>query len=57
MAPLYDFTCDHCDDTQEIQLPFDHGGDINCGHCGNKLVKVWPTPGIQFKGDGWASKS
>jgi putative FmdB family regulatory protein len=54
--PLYDFRCDHCGDTQEIKLPFDYGGTINCGNCGNKLLKVWPSPGIHFKGDGWASK-
>lgn len=54
--PIYDFNCDHCDDTQEIKLPFDYAKDINCGNCGNKLVKVWPTPGVHFKGDGWASK-
>ena len=55
--PVYDYECRSCDDVQEITLPFSHEGEINCGHCGNVLFKVYSANPIHFKGTGWAGKS
>ena len=55
--PTYDYECRSCGDRQEINLPFNHEGEINCGHCGNVLFKVFSANPIHFKGSGWAGKS
>lgn len=55
--PTYDYECRSCGDTQEINLPINHEGEINCGHCGNVLFKVFSANPIHFKGSGWAGKT
>lgn len=55
--PAYDYECRSCNDIQEITLPYNHEGEINCGHCGNVLFKVFSANPIHFKGTGWAGKS
>lgn len=55
--PTYDYECRSCCDVQEIVLPVTHEGEINCGHCGNVLFKVFSANPVHFKGTGWAGKS
>ena len=47
--PNYDFKCETCNSVVELQDPT----ALRCGTCGNTMVRIWTSPGIQFKGSGF----
>lgn len=54
--PTYEFKCAECNKTTEIIAGFnDTVIEPTC--CGGAMTRNYSTPGIIFKGNGWASKS
>ena len=49
IVPNYDFKCETCNSVVELQDPT----ALRCGTCGNTMVRIWTSPGIQFKGSGF----
>lgn len=53
----YDFTCPKCGSnltiTQSIHEPTPQ--PENC-RCGTPMNRIWRSPGIEFRGRGWAGK-
>ena len=52
--PTYDYKCEKCGSQVETYHSVNEHGP-SC--CGQPMQKVYTTPGIIFKGDGWAGKS
>lgn len=53
--PKYDFKCQMCNVTVEISVPITE--DAVAGMCcGIPMQRDYTSPGIVFKGDGWAGK-
>lgn len=52
--PTYEYACMECDLSIEKQKSFAEAESVEiCEKCGNKMVKVFGTFGIQFKGTGF----
>ena len=57
--PIYEFQCisDRCEANlryeQEFKISEPH--DIECGFCGEQMVKIYSSIGISFKGSGFYS--
>jgi len=48
----YDYVCQVCEVTEELDLPFDH--EIpKCKKCDLHMLKTYQAPGIIFKGTGF----
>jgi putative FmdB family regulatory protein len=56
MTPRYDFKCEFCMTQVELVLAVDQQVP-KCAGCMGKLVRLWSSVPIHFKGDGWAGKS
>jgi putative FmdB family regulatory protein len=54
--PTYDFQCPKCLITFEIYVSVSLQESPRCD-CGELMQKQYSSPGIIFKGEGWASKS
>ena len=52
--PTYEFKCKRCQISVDLLIPYE---DVNkewkCPQCGDKMVRVFTAPDIQFKGTGW----
>lgn len=57
--PTYDFACLNCDLSIEIVQSIYEGApkDPLCERCGNRLIRSYNAPAIQFKGGGFYSTS
>jgi len=55
--PIYEFKCPKCEVTveQAFNLYSDH--TIWCQPCQVPMNKQFASPGVIFKGDGWAGKT
>lgn len=54
--PTYEYSCIECDLTIEKQKSFSEAETSEfCEKCGNKMVKVYGTFGINLKGSGFYS--
>jgi putative FmdB family regulatory protein len=51
--PIYEYECEDCENSFEIQQKFSDKSLTICQLCGGDLRKVIHAPGIIFKGDGW----
>ena len=51
--PLYEYTCDSCEETIEVLQRFSDPPLETCTSCGGTLEKLISAPSIQFKGSGW----
>jgi putative FmdB family regulatory protein len=54
--PTYDFKCISCNKITEIIAGF-NDAVVEPICCGMKMSRFYSSPGIIFKGNGWASKS
>lgn len=55
--PRYDFECQNCNKTIELQLTVgQYESDVGrfCADCGRGLVRVIAPVGFSLKGGGWA---
>lgn len=51
--PNYDFKCEQCTQTFELNLPMDYKEMPYCEDCEKPLVRIY-TPILSiFKGEGW----
>lgn len=52
--PTYEYSCITCDLNKEIIKPFSQADSLeSCDKCGESMIKVYGTFGIQFKGSGF----
>jgi len=54
--PTYDYQCPKCKVTIEHYSAFSETTAPMCD-CGQTMQKIYSSPGVIFKGDGWAGKS
>lgn len=54
--PRYDYRCVICEDEFEVSQKFSDLPLKICNQCGGRLIKVYRSPGIAFRGSGWHSK-
>jgi len=55
--PIYEFYCDDCDITREIQKPITRATEdiVYCTECGQLMRKIIGSPIAIFKGKGFYS--
>jgi putative FmdB family regulatory protein len=51
--PRYDYKCDQCGGTQEIERSFGDNTEPIC--CQTTMIRVWSATPVHFKGDGFYS--
>ena len=52
--PIYEYTCMDCDRNEDITRGFNDPEVVpSCISCGNKMIRSYSAPGIQFKGSGF----
>jgi len=52
--PRYEYACMECDFGMEVTKSFEQSDSIQiCERCGNQMIKVYGTIGVQFKGTGF----
>lgn len=56
MAPLYDFYCKKCDESEEVFFGFADKQEMKCEECGTDMEKVIFPVGVILKGNGWAGR-
>ena len=54
--PTYEFKCPKCQIMVEKQFTVYSNHSIWCSDCQVLMEKQFSSPGIIFKGDGWAGK-
>jgi len=52
-VPIYEYQCESCDHTFEIQQKFSDPLVDACQKCGKSVRKLISAPAIVFKGTGW----
>ena len=51
---IYQYTCMECDRSIEINRPMsDPENAPSCEGCGNKMIRSYTIPSVQFKGSGF----
>jgi putative FmdB family regulatory protein len=54
--PTYEYNCITCDTSQDVTRAFDDEEVVPpCSSCGYKMIRVFNSFGIQFKGGGFYS--
>ena len=56
MAPLYDFYCKTCNESEEVFFGFADKQELKCIECGEDMTKTIFPVGVIFRGDGWAGR-
>lgn len=52
--PRYDYSCQKCSTSKEVVKSFDMADSEEvCESCGEVMIKVYGSFGIQFKGSGF----
>lgn len=52
--PVYDYQCDNCGTTFEIERAIGFSGRVRCATCGSsRTSKVFAPAGVVFKGSGF----
>ena len=56
--PIYEYSCQACDDTFDRMLPLaNHKDPQDCPSCGGATKKMVSAVNFNLAGDGWASKN
>ena len=55
--PIYEFKCPQCHISVEQSFSVYMDPVIRCQDCGVNMDKQFSSPGVIFKGDGWAGKT
>ena len=56
MMPSYDYKCDTCNSTIEVQRSFDEESTPMCTSCNGTMSRVWQATFAHFKGGGWGGQ-
>lgn len=56
MAPLYDFYCRTCDESEEHVFGFHEKHEVTCEVCGSDMSKTIFPVGVIFRGGGWGGQ-
>jgi putative FmdB family regulatory protein len=56
MAPLYDFYCATCDESEEHFFGFADKQEVTCVECGADMTKTIFAVGVIFRGGGWGGQ-
>jgi putative FmdB family regulatory protein len=52
--PVFDYQCEKCDTTFEVERPLGFSGRVKCASCGSmRTAKVFAPAGVVFKGSGF----
>ncbi len=51
--PIYEYRCKKCNNQIEVFQKLNDKPPTKCKKCGGKLEKMFSSPAIQFKGEGW----
>jgi putative FmdB family regulatory protein len=55
--PIYDYKCNTCELKMTLIRKITEAAPIPlCANCVKDLVRVYDSPGLSFKGTGWAGK-
>ena len=54
--PTYDFKCEQCQNTFELNISFDNKDLQYCEDCEKPLARVYGPVAAIFRGTGWGSK-
>jgi putative FmdB family regulatory protein len=54
--PTYEFKCPKCNEIEELITSVYSNHSVWCVDCEVAMEKQFSSPGIIFKGDGWAGK-
>lgn len=55
--PTYDFKCEQCQNTFELNLSFDNKDMQYCEDCEKPLVRIYAAVPAHFKGTGWGKSN
>ena len=55
--PTYDFKCEQCSNTFELNLSFDNKDLQYCEDCEKPLVRIYAPVAAIFKGTGWGKSN
>jgi putative FmdB family regulatory protein len=53
--PVYEYKCQTCTNTRTVTHGIEDNHQATCA-CGQPMIKVYYSPPIIFKGNGWAAK-
>jgi putative FmdB family regulatory protein len=53
MMPIYDYKCNECGGTQEVERSFGDNTEPIC--CQTVMARVWSAPAVKFNGTGFYS--
>ena len=56
MAPLYDFYCATCNESEEVFFGFADTQELKCVECGADMTKTIFPVGVIFRGGGWGGQ-
>jgi putative FmdB family regulatory protein len=56
IMPTYDFKCEQCQTTFELNLSFENKDLQYCEDCEKPLVRIYTPVGAIFKGTGWGKQ-
>jgi putative FmdB family regulatory protein len=51
--PIYEYRCKKCGKQLEVLMRSTDKPPTRCRECGGRLEKLFSSPAIQFKGEGW----
>ena len=54
--PLYEYKCQCGKEIKEVMKEFSKFDEVEICSCGKEMTRVYSSPIIYFKGDGWAFK-
>jgi putative FmdB family regulatory protein len=54
--PIYEYICKKCDLVIEKSMPMDSNAEVRCPEDNTKMKRVFSTPAVRYKGEGWAKK-
>lgn len=55
--PTYDYECINCSIGRELVMGIDEEHpEMFCYNCGYRMMRLYTSPAVSFKGDGWAGK-
>lgn len=54
---MYTYKCPLCQATQSISHPITENPVYTCDNCKVELIKVFGSPAVSFKGNGWGHQA
>jgi putative FmdB family regulatory protein len=52
----YEYICKKCDLVIEVIVSMNNNKEVRCPEDNTKMKRVFSTPSIVYRGDGWAKK-